>query len=534
MLRSAIPLVVLCRLALSPVVAQAPEGFTTQEDESAGYRFYCPKSYTAIPLQPGEPIVCARYVRRASERATKDARGKVTRAVEAAEMWILSIPKPPQRPTPSGEPAEAPPPAEPPTAATAKTEWEIVEAKLSASSFEEFVKKRLPSWTIKSTETEEKQGRQRTKYTLECQVAGRMVQRGSAWIVDCADRYLGLFACALDDEFDHHLPTFSRSGLSLKEIEAQQVDTQALVRHYERHPEYADPEFRVARRAELVRGWAAIDTPNYLILHHTKDKTLLRKVEQDLEGLRTHLSQIYPPVAGKGRVAVVRVCKDRGEYLFYGGAGMSAGYFNPLTQELVLYDNVAGKEGSRFGNRDSCLVLYHEAFHQYIFYAAGGVAPHYWFNEGNADYFGGAQLYSNTHRVREIAVNPWRLEAIKKTLQLGKAAKLEEFIHFDRAKYYAPAQAASNYAQGWSLVYFLRESKAATRHPLWPSILANYFETLKTAFAEEGAALGDSPTLEKKQQAEERAREKAIQTAFEGVDLVELEAAWKDSVAKLR
>jgi len=39
--------------------------------------------------------------------------------------------------------------------------------------------------------------------------------------------------------------------------------------------------------------------------------------------------------------------------------------------------------------KDSLRVLYHEAFHQYIHYAVGDVAPHSWFNEGHGDYFAG-------------------------------------------------------------------------------------------------------------------------------------------------
>ena len=84
----------------------------------------------------------------------------------------------------------------------------------------------------------------------------------------------------------------------------------------------------------------------------------------------------------------MRVCGDRKEYHEYGGPGGSAGYWNSGSEELVFYDASRSKKI----DDDTVSVLYHEAFHQYIYYSVGNVAPHSWFNEGHGDYYAGADL----------------------------------------------------------------------------------------------------------------------------------------------
>ena len=54
-------------------------------------------------------------------------------------------------------------------------------------------------------------------------------------------------------------------------------------------------------------------------------------------------------------------------------------------------------------------VLYHEAFHQYIYYSVGKVAPHSWFNEGHGDYYAGARYADKKFTIRPFA---WRVPAV--------------------------------------------------------------------------------------------------------------------------
>src|SRR5262249_7475788 len=77
------------------------------------------------------------------------------------------------------------------------------------------------------------------------------------------------------------------------------------------------------------------------------------------------------------KCSVVRVCKDAGEYHSYGGPAMAAGHWDSNARELVIYDDRANG-----GKGDTWITLNHEAFHQYIYYFYGNLAPHSWYNEG--------------------------------------------------------------------------------------------------------------------------------------------------------
>ena len=104
----------------------------------------------------------------------------------------------------------------------------------------------------------------------------------------------------------------------------------------------------------------------------------------------------------------------------------------------------------------------------------------------------------------------------------------KKIISFEQKEYYANRRVC--YAQGWSMIYFLQRSKAVAKNPQWSGILGTYFETLKSTY------LGELTFLEKQGRLDDRereaagirAREKAVEVAFEGVNLDLLEDAWID------
>ena len=209
-----------------------------------------------------------------------------------------------------------------------------------------------------------------------------------------------------------------------------------------------------------------------------------------------------------------------------------------MAEELVFYDyaNVDGQAGT--GKANSRIVLYHEAFHQYIFYSAGSFSPHSWFNEGHGDYFSGAKISGG--KVKLIKPSPWRVGTAKGMIENERTVPWEEIIRWSQREYYGKNERKQsmglNYAQGWSMIYFLRESKVAQRHEVWSGILDRYFETLRDGYngglAEleaEGKA-GDGKAVRDMEQA---ALTKAVDVAFEGVDFEELEAEWKEYILGL-
>ncbi|MFH0943670.1 MAG: hypothetical protein V2A76_00575, partial [Planctomycetota bacterium] len=281
--------------------------------------------------------------------------------------------------------------------------------------------------------------------------------------------------------------------------------------------------------------------------------------------------------------SIVRVCADRKEYNAYGGPSGSAGYWNNRSEELVFYDASA----SRKIDDNTVAVLYHEAFHQYIFYSVGSVSPHSWFNEGHGDYYGGAVYQGGRFKIEPFR---WRIGTVKDAIRQGprpftlevdertqKQRKvweakgytpLEDLVHFSQGDYYS--YPGVSYAQGWSLVYFLREKLSRSQKEKWGHILPTYFDTLKAEVvkteelkpggAEDpkepggpenppgegpggedpgGGEEGDEklsdippPPPPSDRPTSEEALKKALEAAFQGVDLKELEKAWIESTLK--
>ena len=88
-------------------------------------------------------------------------------------------------------------------------------------------------------------------------------------------------------------------------------------------------------RAALAKGWQAVDTENFLIVHHSKNEGLIRKIAREIEAMRTLYTQHFPAVATVDALSVVRVCRTKDEYHQYGGPPSSGGYWHPANEELV-------------------------------------------------------------------------------------------------------------------------------------------------------------------------------------------------------
>jgi hypothetical protein len=264
------------------------------------------------------------------------------------------------------------------------------------------------------------------------------------------------------------------------------------------------------------------------------------KVCRDIELLRKEYEKLFPPTQPIEAVSAVRICRNHDEYRLYGAPAGTAGYWNVLSEELVLFDTQALKGANKGNDANTFIVLYHEAFHQYIHYSAGGVPPHSWFNEGHGDFFSGASIAYG--KVNEIGVNSWRVDEVRDALTHAYSVPWSKMIRLEKDEYYEREKVGLNYAQGWGMVYFLRKSPVVRARADWARILPTYFETLKTAFAEELERLGPEASaplppdakLEAKlayfklrEEAGKPAREKAVEAAFAGVDLTELEQAWR-------
>jgi hypothetical protein len=361
----------------------------------------------------------------------------------------------------------------------------------------------------------------------------------------------------------------------------------------------------------LVKGWNVIVSPkkNYVVIYNTKARRndfLAKTIAKNIEAIREQIYEVqFPPSKPIDTVSVCRVCGDRAEYHQYGGPGGSAGYWSSGTEELVFYD----ASPSRKVDDDTLAVLYHEAFHQYIFYSVGEVAPHSWFNEGHGDYYAGAK-----YRAPKFKIGPfdWRVGIVKAAIRAGPCSYEEKklpdgtrqrtwersgggysplvaLVDMSQPEYYS--YPGVSYAQGWSLVYFLREivPKNPKWNEKWGKILPTYFDVLKAEVAKmkgEGSASGgpegpakpeepDEPDPEpppakpgddepkppgdgdeppspddepppppdnpedfsgfapQQMREDQKALRKALDAAFQGIDFAELEKAWAECILKV-
>lgn len=326
---------------------------------------------------------------------------------------------------------------------------------------------------------------------------------------------------------------------------------------------------RSLKRAKLEKevakspGWSLHETPNYFIMACTEDKALIEELKLRLEAIRLIYERDYPPelarkikivetedeegVEGEedgedggaggdagpdgqdgedgedgadagdeqrstaaidalelGKLSVVRLCKNEEMYYQYGGRKGTSGYFSPMQAELLIYDDKAGE-----GRDNTWGVLNHEGFHQYTFAFFGNVSPQSWFNEGTGDYYYGFDFNAKTKKF-----TPKKALGRQDNVLLikDKLVPLQRLVTLTQAEFYNPTefglQAWGTYAQGWSLIWFLREGKGKAKgwQKSWEKILDIYLVTLL-----------------------ETGKTKiAVEKAFEGVDWAALEASWKD------
>jgi hypothetical protein len=228
------------------------------------------------------------------------------------------------------------------------------------------------------------------------------------------------------------------------------------------------------KRTKVIEGWKFWQTPKkqYAVIYDASVKDdLIHDIGTQIEAIRGQVyEKLFPPDKPVTAISVIRVCKDPEQYRAYGGSGGSAGYWSWIDQELVFYKDSQNP-------KDALRVLYHEAFHQYIFYSVGACSPHSWFNEGHGDYFAGHN-YGGGKFERDTF--SWRKDLAAQLKREKRTAPLKEWLTWGQSEYYgAPNKwkldGGENYALGWSFIYFLR----TTKKPEYQGILERYFNCLK-------------------------------------------------------
>ena len=286
-------------------------------------------------------------------------------------------------------------------------------------------------------------------------------------------------------------------------------------------------------------GWWAHDTKNYVFLSNSKNRKFIIGLSKEIETIRAKVyEKMFPPSKEVDAICIVRVFAEQTEYYQYGGPRGSAGYWDSSREELVLFNNFESVSKSK-STKYTKSVMYHEAFHQYIYYAVGDLAPHSWFNEGHGDYFAGMIVRGSRVTTKPFS---WRVQTLKRRLSMGKGLiPIRSLVRLPQSEYYS--NAGLKYAQGWALVYFLRK---VTKKKEWQAIPVKYFTYLRdnvAAFRQEkkGKPTGEpvegipgvvTYNFNDRERVEEILKE-AINAGFEGIDYEALDKAYLKWIDRL-
>lgn len=266
---------------------------------------------------------------------------------------------------------------------------------------------------------------------------------------------------------------------------------------------------------KLSSGWYSFwsRNKNYMIFSNAEMR-FAKKISKNLEEIHDCFVKMFPGEPKVDWIPIVRVCKTANEYYGYGGPRGSAGYWSDHTREFVFYDDVEG------GEKNSMIVLRHEAFHHFIHFYIGG-RPSTWYDEGHADYFSGFEFRGKSVKVKPSS---WRRGTIQRFLVNREHVPLKKFVHLTKREYYARATLC--YAQGWSFIYFLREGKkgGARMQKKWLEIPDRYLENLQAVLAE----LKEKERSEKKKEEDENKVEQLLAAKAQKEAMARTFAGWTD------
>lgn len=204
---------------------------------------------------------------------------------------------------------------------------------------------------------------------------------------------------------------------------------------------------------------AVADTEHFHVASNTT-KFQADRMGLQLERIHKLYEEALPDVKPDGRRIGVVLFDSAEQFKACGLPEGVAGVYLPDLQTLFLAWNPV--------EHDMLIVAYHEAFHAFLDYALQG-APH-WLNEGLADYFGAFKWDDKSGQFLH-RVNWWRLDTVQEMVRANVGTPLPQFLV---AQSMYGKNAGLNYAQAWSLVWFMKKYKAGK----YSMTLRFYFQAL--------------------------------------------------------
>jgi hypothetical protein len=172
--------------------------------------------------------------------------------------------------------------------------------------------------------------------------------------------------------------------------------------------------------------------------------------------MRKVYTAFAPPIQEIDEVSVVTVFKSREEYQLYIPAGLSwsIGVWIPGRKELIISPNYIGNR--KISNEEMLPTIYHEAFHQYIYYALDSVSPPIWYNEGHAMLFEACKI-NRSRKTVVIRENNLRIKALELLIKKNQI-NLEKIMLLSPKEFQQEGNLDRKYTISWALVYFFRKA----------------------------------------------------------------------------
>ncbi|MAB88402.1 MAG: hypothetical protein CMJ90_02940 [Planctomycetes bacterium] len=469
-------------------VAGSAAAQSTYKDRDHHYQLYIPKNWEGVPVElrgQSSGMVSKWVYKRAM-------RGYTARI----HVFIFDRPK-----TSAGGAKERP-----------VGDYDRLRRPRAARSFDAWVKRNRPSFPL------DKPKQKKVRAPKNIKAAGKVYEgrwKGAGTVRSSTEWYSQFLVVTTDDKeyvvecysggvMEKKLkPVFSQIVKSFKLITPSKATQKRLDKAAANKGNLSPREEareRARADARRVKGWRLMESKNYFIVTNMKPskQPFVEQIRRQLEGIRKLYEEDFPSTKEITAVSIVRLCDDRDTYSKYGGPSGTGGYWFAAGKELVLFGGDKNLTKS---------VLNHEAFHQYIFYACGKLSPHSWYNEGYGDYYAGAEFAGS--KIQKLGAFRMRVPVIKQAIKLGTYVPIKDIIKYEQRDYYSNPQVC--YAEGWSIIYFLNRGLSSKKHP-WRKILPTYLAVLQ----------------------ETRDKSKAVDAAFEGVDLDRFEQHWKAFIANGR
>ena len=216
-------------------------------------------------------------------------------------------------------------------------------------------------------------------------------------------------------------------------------------------------------------NWHFTDSREFAILDDLPERGFIETLTNEFATMRARYAATVPtPIDGSNVLAVARIYASRAEYLAAmetdGCTNMawSAAYWSPQRRELVAYL-------SENGEAELLRTIRHEAFHQYLSYAASMISASPWFNEGYAQYFEDTESQAWGP---EFDITEESLERMTEALPGVMGMNYDQFYDgSDFARRY-------KYRLAWSIAVFIEHGAPKVRFQPFANLKADYMEEL--------------------------------------------------------